>query len=57
MTFKEKIIMEITLNKLLDDDWKIVAIKDVRICDDEGNVIMSFGDWFDEDTYKDEEEN
>lgn len=57
MTFKEKIIMEVTLNKLLGDDWRIVAIKDVRICDDEGNVIMSFGDWFDEDTYKDEEEN
>lgn len=45
MTFKEKIAMEITLNKLLGDDWGIVKIEDVEVFDRDGNLIITIDEW------------
>jgi hypothetical protein len=45
MTFKEKIIMEVTLNKLLGDDWEIVKIEDVEVFDKDGNLIITIDEW------------
>ena len=45
MTFKEKIIMEITLNKLLGDNWEIEKIEDVEVFDKDGNLIITIDEW------------
>lgn len=37
--------MEITLNKLLGDNWEIVKIENVEVFDKDGNLIITIDEW------------
>ena len=37
--------MEITLNKLLGNDWESVKIENVEVFDKDGNLIITIDEW------------